>query len=1220
MADKDKLYQIKLDIKKGKNIVGSDGSVCSPYLKVAWGGKKQQKTKVIPKSAEPEWSFSCQLEIKKEKNPQKPGIEFELIEHKQFSEKEISKTTYQLPESLILGEACNYSVPMTIATSKGEQKCEILIAITAINFGKDKQDEEKKKHDETQKKFAQLVEQLATDSKAREGMMKLPYEARAQLVEQHRDKLANEKHPDEYVVLLIKEITRKNIQLAGGLQKSHSASNGSLGSLSPGKVDEGLSVAELKNISVALRSRGLDWIHQFHKLGATTRLVELLSLYVQQKDHTEESLQKQLECLNCIKNLMNNNVGIGYIFGIKDSFKTIVLCLGSQYEKVNELAIGLLNTICFLPKINGHKLLIELLNYFKEEKKESRRFISIVQSLKSKSGTIETKETLKTKSIYLSFINIIVNTPAEIDLRLALRQEFYWLGIKEILVKLSNYTYDESPELDTQITVFEEEESKDNKEMAERFQEFKGLNLENVDDVLKTLMDRIRPKGLVDCMREISKDLLLLPIDDDVGIRNWVLASRIIKQISLREKNIGIDEDILPLENLLLMCEQEAKEVPLKSQIESLKKDALDLSKKITTQEIELKEKVEIIKKNEELTTKQLEEQINIAKKKDEEINKLKELVEQLKLAQSAIKQQQQQPDSASIVTPTTSAPPPPPPPMIGGGAPPPPPPPPMTGGGPPPPMTGGGPPPPPPPPMTGGGPPPPPPPPMTGGGGPPPPPPPGGKAGGPPPPPPPGGFGKGPPPPPGGFGKKAAAPPRKEVPVPGLKMKGLQWVSLNDKKIQGTIFSKFNLETSKDINLDYKDIEGVFAAKVIEKKEASSAPKKTGPVSIIDPKTSQNLSIFLSQFKGKSFDEICGAISKGDETMFQPNHIDALIGFLPSEDDISNINEFLREEKDITKLGPPEQFSMKIHSVPQVKSRLQAMKFKYAYESKKSDLKVDIDNFKQGTLEIKGSEKIPKLLEVILILGNFINGGTARGNAYGFKLNTITKLADTKSTDNKLSLVNYLTRVVIKDFPHLNGFAQDLGHVEAAGRVSLSQVQAEVATLRKEFVQVQKSIETLNSGSNGEEIDPFKVKYEEFCTQTSEDIDLITSSSQQIETDYKDLLTMFGEDSKTEPNEFFGMFTKFMEQYDKATKENEQLSIQAEKIAKREAAKKIKEEEDAKKKQLAEERKQKGEEAIPEAVVDDLLNTIASGDAFKNRRRRARCTDSTSNVEPIDL
>ncbi|EGC36883.1 hypothetical protein DICPUDRAFT_150581 [Dictyostelium purpureum] len=1187
-SDKDKLWMIKVDIKKGKSIVGSDGSTCSPYLKVCWG-KKPQKTKVVTKQSEPEWNFSCQFEIKKEKFSTRPGIEFELFEHKQFSEKEISRTTFPLPDSLILGEPCNYTVPMVINTHKSEVKCEIHIAITAVNFGKDKQDEERKKQEEVQRKFVQLVEQLATDAKAREGMLKLPYDARLRLVEQHRDKLANEKQPDDYVVLLIKEITRKNVALSSGnLTKSISSSNGSLSPTTP-RNEDGLSISELRNISVALRSRGLDWIHQFHKLGATTRLVELLGLYTQQKDHTEDSLGKQLECLNCIKNLMNNTVGIGYIFGIKDSFKTIILCLGSQNEKINELAIGLLNTICFLPKINGHKLLIELLNYYKEQKKESRRFISIVESLKSKPGVVETRETLKTKSIYLSFINIIVNTPPEIDLRLALRQEFYWLGIKDILVNLSNYSYDDSPEMDMQITVFEDEESRDNKEMSERFNDFKGVNLDSVDEVIKTLLDRIRPMGLVDCIREIVKDLLLLPIDDDVGIRNWVLASRIIKQISLREKDIGIDEDILSLENLLLTCEQEAKEIPLKSHIESLKKDTQDLNKKITTQEIELKEKMEIMKKNDELNGKQFEEFTNQSKKKDEEINSLKEMIEKLKNQAPVVV-------VASSSAPAAAAPPPPSPttrrsptttstsPTTRGfrsptttstspttreeqGVPPPPPPPPGCGPPPPPPPPGGGPPPPPPPP-----------------------------GGGPPPPPPPGGFGKGPPPPPGGFGKKAPAHPRKEVPLPGLKMKGLQWVSMNDKKIQGTIFTKFTSDSAKDINLDFKDIENVFAAKVIEKKE-STAPKKTGPVQIIDPKTSQNLSIFLSQFKGKSYDEICGAIQKGDETMFQPNHIDALITFLPSEDDINNINEFLREEKEVSKLGPAEQFSLKIHSVPQVKSRLLALKFKNTYESKKTDLKLDIENFKQGTKEIKESEKIPKLLEVILILGNFINGGTARGNAFGFKLNTITKLADTKSTDNKISLVNYLTKVVVKDFPHLHTFAKDLTHVEAASKVSLSVLAAEVATLRKEFVQVQKSIETLNSG---EEKDEFKTKFEDFCVQTSEDIDLITSASQQIETDYKELLAVFGEDSKSEPNEFFGMFLKFMDQYDKSTKENEQLSIQAEKIAKREAAKKLKEEEDAKKKQMVEEGKQKGEENI----VDDLLNTIASGDAFKNRRR----------------
>jgi len=1197
MADKDKLFHIKVTINKGKGITGSDGSLCSPYLKVTWGNKKKsQKTKTVTKSGDPEWNLVCQFEIKRDKYPdKKPDMELELYEHNKFSgDKVISTAVIPISDNtLILGEPSNMNVPMMITTNKGETKCEVSISIVPIDFGQDKAKveaqkklEEEKKMAEVNRQFALLAEQLATDAKAKERMLSLPYEAKLNLIQQHKDKLANDKTPDFFAVKLLKEITIRTAKAGSTGSLSRSTSANSPTPATPRTPEAGGVLADLKDISVALRSRGMDWIRQFHKLEATSRLIELLNTYVQQEIHTEETLQQQLECLNCIKNLMNNTIGISMILGVKDSFKTISLCLGSQNDKINELAIGLLNTIT-LRSESGHKFLIECLNNYKIVKNEKRRFISLVEALKSKAGVKETRESLKTKSIYLSFINIIVNSPAEIDLRLSLRQEFYWLGLKEILVDLSKYEYDESPELDTQITVFEEEESKDNKEMSERFVDYPTLDLTSVDAVIKTLLDKIKNIGLVDCMREIVKDLLLLPTGDDVGLRTWVLASRIVKQISLREKNIGVDEDIIvPLDNLLLTCEQEAKELPLKSQIESLKKDTTDLSKKITTQEIELKEKVEIIKKNDELTQKQIEEQVNLNKKKDEEIKELKETIEKLKIS------------GASAVASSAPAPPAPPPPATGAPPPPPPPGPPPP---PPPPMMGGGPPPPPPPPMMGGGPPPPPPPPMMGGGPPPPPPPPG--MGGPPGPPPPPGMMGGPPPPPGmmGFGKKPAAPPRKQIPLPALKMKGLQWVSLNDKKISGTVFSKFTVDSSKDINLDYKDIEDVFAAKVIEKKE-STAPKKSGPVQIIDPKTGQNLSIFLSQFKGKSYDDICNAILKGDETMFQPNHVDALITFLPSEDDITNINEFLREEKDASKLGPPEQFSLRIHAVPQVKSRLLALKFKFAYDPKKADLKLDIDNFRQGTKELATSEKIPKLLEIILILGNFINGGTARGNAYGFKLNTITKLADTKSTDNKSSLVHYLTRVVAKDFPQLSTFAQDLTHIEAASRVSLSQLSSEVATLRKEFVQVQKSVETLNAGEGQE--DPLKAKFEEFCKQAAEDIEIITTSAAEIETEFRELLASFGEDAKSEPSEFFGMFLKFVEHYEKATKENEQLSIQAEKIAKREAAKKLKEEEDAKKKQLAEERKQKGEEAIPEAVVDDLLNTIASGDAFKNRRR----------------
>ena len=53
-------------------------------------------------------------------------------------------------------------------------------------------------------------------------------------------------------------------------------------------------------------------------------------------------------------------------------------------------------------------------------------------------------------------------------------------------------------------------------------------------------------------------------------------------------------------------------------------------------------------------------------------------------------------------------------------------------------------------------------------------------------------------------------------------------------------------------------------------------------------------------------------------------------------------------------------------------------------------------------------------VLATVLALGNHLNGSTARGGAYGFKLNTLTKLINTKTTDNKMNLLHYLIEILM--------------------------------------------------------------------------------------------------------------------------------------------------------------------------------------------------------------
>ena len=84
---------------------------------------------------------------------------------------------------------------------------------------------------------------------------------------------------------------------------------------------------------------------------------------------------------------------------------------------------------------------------------------------------------------------------------------------------------------------------------------------------------------------------------------------------------------------------------------------------------------------------------------------------------------------------------------------------------------------------------------------------------------------------------------------------------------------------------------------------------------------------------------------------------------------------------------------------------------------------------------EVKKSTKFKKVLEVVLALGNYLNGGSFRGAAYGFKLDALNKLRDTKSADGDTTLLHYLVKLVNKKYPEAVHWGRDLKHVPIAAR-----------------------------------------------------------------------------------------------------------------------------------------------------------------------------------------
>ena len=62
-------------------------------------------------------------------------------------------------------------------------------------------------------------------------------------------------------------------------------------------------------------------------------------------------------------------------------------------------------------------------------------------------------------------------------------------------------------------------------------------------------------------------------------------------------------------------------------------------------------------------------------------------------------------------------------------------------------------------------------------------------------------------------------------------------------------------------------------------------------------------------------------------------------------------------------------------------------------YEELVQDVKPDIVNGTVACEEVRNSNKFAKILELILLLGNYMNSGSKNGQAFGFEISFLTKV-----------------------------------------------------------------------------------------------------------------------------------------------------------------------------------------------------------------------------------
>ncbi|XP_064826112.1 protein diaphanous homolog 3-like [Oncorhynchus masou masou] len=393
------------------------------------------------------------------------------------------------------------------------------------------------------------------------------------------------------------------------------------------------------------------------------------------------------------------------------------------------------------------------------------------------------------------------------------------------------------------------------------------------------------------------------------------------------------------------------------------------------------------------------------------------------------------------------------------------------------------------------------------------------------------------------------------------------------------------------------------------------SIKKRIKQLKVLDPKIAQNLSIFLGSFR-MPYQEIRRAVLEVDEEQLTEPMIQNLVKHLPEQE---QLNALMKFQNDYNSLSEPEQFGVVMSSVKRLRPRLNSILFKLQFDEQVNNLRPDIMAVNAACEEVRKSKGFSRLLELVLLLGNYMNTGSRNAQSYGFDLSSLCKLKDTKSADQKSTLLHFLAAVCEEEFPEVTKFSDDLQHVDRASRVSAESLEKNLVQMERQLVQLERDLDTFSSPDDSEDL--FTVKMSSFATSAREQYQKLMIMHGNMGTLYQNMLDYFALDSKKiSVEELFTDLSNFRTMFLQALKENVRRREAEEKqrrawVAKEKAEREKQERQQQKKRRLLEVNAENSDET---GVMDSLLEALQSGAAFRDRRKRApRPRDGQMSLSP---
>lgn len=945
--------------------------------------------------------------------------------------------------------------------------------------------------DELDAKFSELVEELDLTAKNKAAMMALPAAKKWQIYCSRRPPPGQT--PPLATAPEIEEYIKSLNEIADAFAADEAP------------IPETCRLVE--GLKTALRTRAHSFVLRFIKLGGLGALLDAL----QRAPRDYADMRHNL--IAAIKALMNNSTGRAHVLAHPTSIDLIAQSLDTENVKTKVAALEILGAVCLVP--GGHKKVLEAMLHYQKYAGERARFQGVVNDLDRSTGLY--RDELGLKTAIMSFVNAVLNYgPGEdsLEFRLHLRYELLMLGIQPVMEKLRKF---ENETLDRHMDFFDMIRTEDERELARRFDK-QHVDSKSATSMFELLRRKLSHTTAYPHLLSMLQHLLLLPLEYSPQAQHWLLISRVVQQVVLQQPAVDrssgshndTDEnrsintnnsdtyvkiynpDVEPLDinvgEIVHLLAKEEELVAARTKAENLEKENCEIStelakkEKLLDQQGQEKEELERsmtrMKDRLEKETAAHMESTERARAAAYRAHQLEQQLNQERVERARYEKLVSEgsiPDDAKVsnlksaVIETCSIPPPPPAPL--------------------------------------------------------------------PPPPPPSALPPPAPLPPHAPPAPNTPKPKKNVPTPGNPLKSFNWSKLPDAKLHGTIWQELD-DTKLYNNMDLVTIDKMFCAyqkngvqnegSVEDLRQLGSKPR-TKILSVIDGRRAQNCTILLSKLK-MSDEEICRAILRMDSGEQLPiDMVEQLLKFTPSAEEAALLEE---HQDELDNMARADRFLYEISKIPHYSQRVRSLLFKKKFAVACSEATTRANTVLRAAREMTRSRRLRTLLELVLAIGNYMNRG-ARGNASGFRLSSLNKLADTKSSVTRsTTLLHFLVETLESQFKDILLLEEDLPHVRAAAKICVEQLEKDVTALRNGLREVSRELEYHAAlATPASAYDSFVPVMRDFHAHAVCSFTQLEDLFQDMKSRLESCAHSFGEEASASPEQLFGALDTFLTQ-----------------------------------------------------------------------------------------